>query len=117
MLSTGLDSFFRCFAHPSDLLTLSPTLHTRFQLVRINLSEQTDVSDLFGSDLPVPDADPAEWSQEEREGGQGGGAGARFAWCDGVFLSALKAGKWVLLDELNLATQVSCGLVTKDAYV
>lgn len=59
------------------------------------------MSDLFGSDLPVPDADPAE------NGQGGGGSGARFAWCDGVFLSALKAGKWVLLDELNLATQVS----------
>ena len=27
-------------------------------------------------------------------------------WCDGVFLTALKAGHWVLLDELNLAPQV-----------
>lgn len=83
------------------------------QLVRINLSEQTDVSDLFGSDLPVPDSDGADQS-EPSEGGGGTGSGARFAWCDGIFLSALKAGKWVLLDELNLATQVifcfeSCG--------
>ena len=54
-------------------------------LVRINLSEQTDIADLFGADLPAP----------------GGG----FAWRDGVFLSALKAGSWVLLDELNLAPQ------------
>ncbi len=28
-----------------------------------------------------------------------------FAWCDGVFLRALKTGQWVLLDEMNLATQ------------
>eukprot|EP00903_Cladosiphon_okamuranus_P014927 g13820.t2 len=77
---------------------------TGHELVRINLSEQTDVSDLFGSDLPVPDADE---DADPAQGGQGGGGGpgARFAWCDGVFLSALKAGKWVLLDELNLATQ------------
>eukprot|EP00850_Spirogloea_muscicola_P001040 SM000004S14910 [mRNA] locus=s4:133208:176671:- [translate_table: standard] len=58
------------------------------RLVRINLSEQTDMMDLLGTDLPV-------------DGGQGG----EFAWSDGVFLQALKAGDWVLLDELNLASQ------------
>ncbi|GJP54985.1 hypothetical protein CLOM_g13979 [Closterium sp. NIES-68] len=58
------------------------------RLVRINLSEQTDMMDLLGSDLPV-------------EGGKGG----EFRWADGVFLQALKAGDWVLLDELNLASQ------------
>ncbi|KAL3690583.1 hypothetical protein R1sor_016892 [Riccia sorocarpa] len=58
------------------------------KLIRINLSEQTDVMDLFGSDMPV-------------EGGKSG----EFCWSDGVFLQALKAGDWVLLDELNLAPQ------------
>ncbi|XP_071517971.1 midasin isoform X1 [Panulirus ornatus] len=57
-------------------------------IVRINLSEQTDVSDLFGADLPV-------------EGGKGG----RFAWRDGPLLQALRHGSWVVLDELNLASQ------------
>jgi len=57
-------------------------------VVRINLSEQTDMMDLLGSDLPVE-----------------GGDGASFRWCDGAFLQALKAGHWVLLDELNLASQ------------
>ena len=89
------------------------------QVVRINLSEQTDMmvkfsfhqsskyksksfkihlhftifffspplQDLLGADLPV-----------EGESGQ-------FAWRDGIFLTALKTGKWVLLDELNLASQ------------
>ncbi|XP_046836565.1 midasin isoform X1 [Vespa crabro] len=57
-------------------------------LFRINLSDQTDISDLFGADLPV-------------EGGQGG----EFSWRDGPFLRALKAGEWILLDELNLASQ------------
>ncbi|XP_053447165.1 midasin isoform X2 [Nycticebus coucang] len=52
-------------------------------LVRINLSEQTDITDLFGADLPV-------------EGGKGG----EFAWRDGLLLAALKAGHWVLLDEV-----------------
>lgn len=40
--------------------------------MRINLSEQTDIMDLLGSDLP-------------KEGGKGG----EFAWRDGVFLQAL----------------------------
>ncbi|XP_063089292.1 midasin isoform X4 [Cavia porcellus] len=57
-------------------------------LVRINLSEQADITDLFGADLPV-------------EGGKGG----QFAWRDGPLLAALKAGHWIVLDELNLASQ------------
>ncbi|KAJ1964639.1 AAA ATPase midasin, partial [Dispira parvispora] len=58
------------------------------QLVRINLSEQTDLMDLFGSDLPVE-----------------GGASGEFTWCDAAFLKAMKEGSWVLLDEINLASQ------------
>lgn len=61
-------------------------------LVRINLSEQTDITDLMGSDLPVP-----EDSNEN--------TGASFQWCDGALLRAIKNGDWVLLDELNLASQ------------
>ncbi|EGC33347.1 hypothetical protein DICPUDRAFT_154614 [Dictyostelium purpureum] len=57
-------------------------------IVRINLSEQTDIMDLLGSDLPVE-----------------GGTGGQFEWRDGVFLEALRKGYWVLLDELNLASQ------------
>jgi len=57
-------------------------------LTRINLSDQTDVSDLFGADLPV----------------EGGSAG-QFAWRNGPFLNALEKGEWILLDELNLASQ------------
>ncbi|XP_050383797.1 midasin isoform X3 [Argentina anserina] len=58
------------------------------KVVRINLSEQTDMMDLLGSDLPV----------ESDEG-------MKFAWSDGILLQALKEGSWVLLDELNLAPQ------------
>ena len=58
------------------------------ELVRINLSEQSDIMDLLGTDLPV-------------EGGKPGD----FRWCDGVLLRAVKRGSWVLLDELNLAPQ------------
>jgi len=68
------------------------------RLVRINLSEQTDISDLLGSDLPMHD-DPST-SVSGRSGGQGS-----FKWCDGVLLQAIKRGDWVLLDELNLASQ------------
>ncbi|KAG1662050.1 hypothetical protein FOA52_005297, partial [Chlamydomonas sp. UWO 241] len=57
-------------------------------LVRINLSDATDMMDLLGADLP-----------EE------GGAPGAFAWCDGPLLRALRCGDWVLLDELNLASQ------------
>ncbi|KAI9048875.1 hypothetical protein LZ554_006731 [Drepanopeziza brunnea f. sp. 'monogermtubi'] len=57
-------------------------------LTRINLSEQTDLMDLFGSDIPV-------------EGAEVG----HFAWRDAPFLQAMQNGEWVLLDEMNLASQ------------
>ncbi|KAG4379533.1 hypothetical protein GLYMA_16G004800v4 [Glycine max] len=58
------------------------------RVVRINFSEQTDMMDLLGSDLPV----------ESDEG-------MKFSWSDGILLQALKEGCWVLLDEINLAPQ------------
>lgn len=61
---------------------------TRNELCRINLSDQTDLADLFGSDLPVEGGKPGE-----------------FAWKDAAFLTALQSGQWVLLDEMNLASQ------------
>lgn len=48
-----------------------------------------DVTDLFGTDLPV-------------EGGKGG----EFAWRDGPLLAALKAGHWVVLDEVRINSTV-----------
>ena len=59
-----------------------------YPLVRINLSEQTDLIDLFGSDAPVD-----------------GGSTGEFVWKDAPFLRAMKHGEWVLLDEMNLASQ------------
>lgn len=44
-----------------------------------------DVTDLFGADLPV-------------EGGEAG----QFVWRDGPLLKALKAGHWIVLDEVIL---------------
>jgi len=61
---------------------------TRNNLCRVNLSDQTDLMDLFGSDLPVE-----------------GGVPGEFAWKDAGFLRALQEGDWVLLDEMNLAPQ------------
>lgn len=57
-------------------------------LTRINLSEQTDLMDLFGSDVPVD-----------------GAAAGEFAWRNAPFLRAMQNGEWVLLDEMNLASQ------------
>jgi len=55
---------------------------------RINLSDQTDLMDLFGADAP---------SEDEDMGG--------FAWYNGPLLDAMQSGGWVLLDEMNLASQ------------
>ncbi|CEP63233.1 AAA family ATPase midasin LALA0_S07e05490g [Lachancea lanzarotensis] len=56
------------------------------KLTRINLSEQTDLVDLFGSDAP-------------------GETTGEFVWRDAPFLRAMQLGEWVLLDEMNLASQ------------
>jgi len=60
-----------------------------YPYIRINLSEQTDISDLFGSDLP------------DVQSGQTG----KFKWHDGPLLTAIKNNHWIILDELNLANQ------------
>uniref|UniRef100_A0A914ZUI6 Midasin n=2 Tax=Parascaris univalens TaxID=6257 RepID=A0A914ZUI6_PARUN len=62
---------------------------TGHPLTRLNLSDQTDLSDLFGSDVPIVLEDGS----------------ASFAWKDGPVLNAIKNGHWILLDEMNLASQ------------
>ncbi|RMZ83086.1 hypothetical protein DV738_g1188, partial [Chaetothyriales sp. CBS 135597] len=57
-------------------------------LSRINLSDQTDVADLFGADAPL---------ENEVLG--------KFSWQDGPLLKAMQEGSWILLDEMNLASQ------------
>ena len=59
-----------------------------YHLYRINFSDQTDLTDLFGADLPVD-----------------GGCPGEFAWKEAEFLKAMQEGHWVLLDEMNLAPQ------------
>lgn len=56
-----------------------------FLIYRAVLSSVQDVTDLFGTDLPV-------------EGGKGG----EFAWRDGPLLAGLKAGHWIVLDEVKM---------------
>jgi midasin (ATPase involved in ribosome maturation) len=53
---------------------------------RVNLNEQTDMIDLLGSDVPSS-------------------KNSVFSWADGVLIQAMKEGAWLLLDELNMATQ------------
>eukprot|EP01035_Chromulina_nebulosa_P017663 gene17663-23250_t len=66
------------------------------RLIRINLSEHTELSDLLGTDLPSDNSDESDQSI---------GISNKFVWKDGVFLQAMKSGDWILLDELNLASQ------------
>ena len=73
-------------------------------LVRINLSEHSEISDLLGTDLPAP-SESTDGSVHKNTPRKSQGSSAKFVWCDGVFLQAMKAGHWVLLDELNLAPQ------------
>ncbi|PXF43299.1 Midasin [Gracilariopsis chorda] len=54
--------------------------------VRINLSESTEMTDLIGTDAPD-------------------GSDGSFGFREGPLLNAMRQGSWVLLDELNLASQ------------
>ncbi|KER24406.1 hypothetical protein T265_07921 [Opisthorchis viverrini] len=69
-------------------LVLALAKATGHEVVRINLSEATEASDLLGCDLPVEGAAPGV-----------------FAWRDGPLLQGLREGRWIVLDEMNLASQ------------
>ncbi|KAI6241255.1 Midasin [Aphelenchoides fujianensis] len=75
-------------AGKSSLVKALATL-SGYELIRVNLSEETEVSDLFGTDVPITLPD-----------GQ-----VSFEWQDGPVLKAIKEGAWLLLDEMNLASQ------------
>jgi midasin len=61
---------------------------TKNKVVRINLSEQTDLNELFGADLPCEAT-----TTVDKSGNQGTKFQQRFDWHDGPFLMALKKGK------------------------
>jgi midasin len=74
------------------------------KLIRVNLSEQTDMMDLLGSEYPVQHhnrdhKNPSNAASDKDEDD------IRFHWCDGVLLQAIKEGHWFLIDEMNLAQQ------------
>ena len=54
---------------------------------RVNLSEHTDMIDLIGSQFPSNDSN------------------IKFKWIDGILLTAMKNGDWIIIDEMNLANQ------------
>ena len=68
-------------------------------MLRITLTEQTDIIDLLGSDFPA-DSSELQGSEQEKSLKKG-----RFKWYDGIILDALRNGHWLLLEELNLANQ------------
>ncbi|KAH8583660.1 MDN1 [Cryptosporidium sp. chipmunk genotype I] len=97
------------------ILTLSKLVGVR--LHRINMSEQTDFSDLFGCEVPNSggsvnqDLDQKQDQFQNQDQGQNHDSqmkkrdGRLIKWIDGILLYAMKNGDWVILDELNLATQ------------
>ena len=64
-------------------------------LTRVNLSEQTDMMDLLGSEYPTVADQGTDKESED----------IQFRWCDGALLRAIKEGHWFLIDEMNLAQQ------------
>ena len=58
------------------------------EVERINFSANTSLEQLFGSTMPLID----------KKGNR------IFKWCNGVLLDGLYAGRWLLFDEINLAS-------------
>lgn len=92
----------------SLVLELGRALGVR--VLRVNLSEQTDVSDLVGRDLPRPATnecsptatdDASLCSNASRVSLSG-----EFEWCDGPLLTALKQGAWILFDEVRYLLKI-----------
>jgi hypothetical protein len=73
-----------CTSKTSVILYLAALLGQG--VVRINLSAQTDTSELLGRYLPT-----------------GGDGRAAWRWQDGRVVRALREGAWVIFDEINLA--------------
>ncbi|ANQ06647.1 Uncharacterized protein PCOAH_00007910 [Plasmodium coatneyi] len=99
---------------------------TNNKLIRINLSECTDIYDLIGSYFPIKDEKrkgPQGGTQvkgnnralhnggKEEQTPDGGNTGERdnspfqYFWKDGKLIECMKKGYWILVDEINLANQ------------
>ncbi|KMZ78504.1 hypothetical protein PVIIG_01281 [Plasmodium vivax India VII] len=82
---------------------------TNNKLIRINLSECTDIYDLIGSYFPVKGEGERglRSGTQVREGTPGERAEAPFQyfWKDGKLIECMKKGYWILIDEINLANQ------------
>eukprot|EP00871_Galdieria_phlegrea_P001660 jgi/Galph1/2495/GphlegSOOS_G1150.1 len=63
------------------------------ELIRVNLSEHTEMADLLGMDVPNPNVSSSCSNHQP------------FVFRPGPLLVALEKGYWILLDELNLAPQ------------
>ncbi|KAH9453445.1 hypothetical protein Pst134EA_024321 [Puccinia striiformis f. sp. tritici] len=82
-------SFIKCSAYlgKTSIVEALARLSGK-KLQRINLSDQTDLLDLYGAHASVKGASPGQFERK-----------------DASFLDALQKGDRVLLDELNLAPQ------------
>ena len=80
----------------TSLVSLLSLMYTGKPVVRINLSEQSDWMDLIGAFIP--------WNETAVDS-TNAAASTTFRWNDGILLSAVREGRWVVLDELNLAPQ------------
>ncbi|KJP89006.1 hypothetical protein AK88_01298 [Plasmodium fragile] len=102
---------------------------TNNKLIRINLSECTDIYDLVGSYFPIKDekrTGPKSGNQDkgnnqvfhkggEEEGeeqiydgcktGEPAKSSFQYVWKDGKLIECMKKGYWILIDEINLANQ------------
>ncbi|SBT44952.1 dynein-related AAA-type ATPase, putative [Plasmodium ovale wallikeri] len=107
---------------------------TKNKLIRINLSECTDIYDFIGSYFPVKSqkgpvgaarGNPEQQEKEDRVSAENGRAengsaqngsaqngsadrartAFQYVWKDGKLIECMKKGYWILIDEINLANQ------------
>ncbi|CRH03807.1 dynein-related AAA-type ATPase, putative [Plasmodium relictum] len=93
---------------------------THNKLIRINLSECTDIYDFIGSYFPIKDIknesnkkkrkneEEMQENKKEREDENINSESKKkfqYYWKDGKLIECMKKGYWILIDEINLANQ------------
>ncbi|CRG95848.1 dynein-related AAA-type ATPase, putative [Plasmodium gallinaceum] len=93
---------------------------TNNKLIRINLSECTDIYDFIGSYFPIKDIknesnkkkrknnkEILENKEENKDENNTNEMKKKFQYCwkDGKLIECMKKGYWILIDEINLANQ------------